>query len=152
LGLGAIAFCLVSISLSLSLLYKGFVDSSGHANVGSFHIYSFSASKASCCSVPHSKEPEHLNTLKKGKLRSAIFAMNKFSATIFPVNLCTSFQDPRSFMWTIAFILSRLALIPFSDTRQPSNLPILTPNMHFSRLSFSCALCMLVNASARSCN
>jgi hypothetical protein len=107
-------------------------------------MYSFSASKASCCSRPHSKVPELLSTLKNGKLHSTIFAMNRFSAAIQPISLCTSFLDPGGFMLTIAFILSGLALIPFTDTRQPSTFPLLTPNMHFSGLSFSCALHMLV--------
>jgi hypothetical protein len=45
-------------------------------------MYSFSALKASCCFDPHLKEPEPLNTLKKGRLHSAIFTMNRFKAAI----------------------------------------------------------------------
>jgi hypothetical protein len=115
-------------------------------------MYSFSASKASYYSGPHSKVPEPLSTFKNGKLCSAIFAMNQFNAAILPISLYTSFLDHGGFMWTIAFILSRLASIPFTNTRQPSTFPLLTLNMHFSGLSFTCALCMLVNVSARSCN
>jgi hypothetical protein len=54
-------------------------------------MYSFSASKAFCYSDPYSKVPEPLNTLKKGMLCSAIFAMNRFNATILLVSLCTFF-------------------------------------------------------------
>jgi hypothetical protein len=75
-------------------------------------MYSFSASKASCYFGPHSKVSEPLNALKNGKLCSAIFAMNQFSDAILHVSFCTSFLDPRGFMWTIAFILSGLPLIP----------------------------------------
>jgi hypothetical protein len=64
-------------------------------------MYYFNASKASCCSGPHSKVPEPLNALKNGKLRSAVFAMNRFSAAIPPVSFCTSFLDPGGLMWTI---------------------------------------------------
>jgi hypothetical protein len=66
-------------------------------------MYSFNASKGSCCSDPHSKAPEPLKTLKKGRLHSAIFATNRFRAAILPVNFCTSFLDFRGFMQTIAF-------------------------------------------------
>jgi hypothetical protein len=92
-----------------------------------------------------------MSTLKNGKLCSANFAMNRLSAAILPVSLYTSFLDPGGFMWTIAFILSGLASIPFNDTKQPKTLPLCTPNTHFSGLSFSYALRMLVKVSAKSC-
>jgi hypothetical protein len=75
-------------------------------------MYSFSASKAFCYSDPYSKVPEPLNTLKKGMLCPAIFAMNRFNATILLVSLCTSFLDYGGFMQTIAFILSGFVSIP----------------------------------------
>jgi hypothetical protein len=115
-------------------------------------MYSFNALKASCCSDPHSNAPEPLNTLKKGRLHSAIFAMNLFRAAILPVNFCTSYLDFRGFVQTIAFILSGFASIPLTETKQPSTLPLLTLNTHFSRLSFNCALRMVAKVSARSCN
>jgi hypothetical protein len=89
----------------------------GLVSIGSFCMYSFSASKTSCCYGPQSKVSEPLNALKNGKLQSTIFAINRFSAAIPLVSFCTSFLDPGGFMWTIAFILSGLALIPFTDTK-----------------------------------
>jgi hypothetical protein len=58
--------------------------------------------------------PEPLNTLKKGRLYSAIFAMNWFKAAILPVSFCTSFLDVGGFMQIIAFILSGFASIPLN--------------------------------------
>jgi hypothetical protein len=115
-------------------------------------MYSFNALKASCCSNPHSKASEPLNTLKKGRLHFAIFAMNRFRAAILPINYCTSFLEFEGFMQTIAFILSRFASIPSTKTKQPSTLPLLTPNTHFSGLSFNCALRILAKVSAKSYN
>jgi hypothetical protein len=106
-------------------------------------MYSFNALNASCYFNPHSKVPEPLNTLKKGKLRSAIFAMNRFNTSILPVSFCTSFLDYGGFMQTIAFILSGFASIPLTETKQPRTLPLLTPNTHFSGLSFNCAFRMV---------
>jgi hypothetical protein len=54
-------------------------------------------------------------------------------------------------MCTMALILSGLALIPFTDIKQPRTLHLHTPNMHFSRLSFNCALCILAKVSTKSC-
>jgi hypothetical protein len=79
-------------------------------------VYSFNASKPCCCSGPHSKVPGPLNALKNGKLCSAVFALNRFSAAIPPVSFCTSFLDLGGLMWTIALILSQLASIPFTPT------------------------------------
>jgi hypothetical protein len=115
-------------------------------------MYSFSVSKASCYSAPHSKVPEPLNTLKKGKLCSAIFAMNRFNAAILPVSLGTSFLDCEGFMQTIAFILSGFASVPLTETKQPKTLPLLTLNTHFSRLRFNCAFHMLAKVSTKSCS
>jgi hypothetical protein len=53
-------------------------------------------------------------------------------------------------MCTIALILSGLASIPFTDTRQPWTFPFYTPNKHFSGFNFSYALRMLVKVSTRS--
>jgi hypothetical protein len=113
-------------------------------------MYSFSSLKASCCSDPHSKVSEPLSTLKKGKLHIAIFAMNRFNTAILPISLCTSFLDCGGFIHTIAFILSRFASIPLTETKQPKTSPLLTPNTHFSGLSFSCAFRMLAKVSAKS--
>jgi hypothetical protein len=66
---------------------------------------------------------ESLSTLKNGKLCSANFAMNRLSAAILHVSLCTFFLDPRGFMWTIVFILSGLDSISFTKTKQPKTLP-----------------------------
>jgi hypothetical protein len=96
--------------------------------------------------------PEPLSTLKNGKLRSANFGMNRFSAAILRMSLCTSFLDPGGSMRTMAFILSRLASIRFTDIRQPKTLPLHTLDTHFSGLSFSCALHMLAKVLAKSCN
>jgi hypothetical protein len=126
-------------------------SSCGLVRVGNFCIWSFSASKASYCSDPHSKLPEPLRTLKNGKLHSTSFAINRFSATILPVSLCTSFPDCRGFMCTMVLILSGLTSIPFIDTKQPRTLSLHTSNTHFSGLSFNCALCILVKVSAKSC-
>jgi hypothetical protein len=49
--------------------------------------------------------------------------MNRFSDVILPVSLCTSFLDYGGFMLTTTLILSGLALIPFTDTKQPRTLP-----------------------------
>jgi hypothetical protein len=95
--------------------------------------------------------PEPLSTLKNGKLHSTNFTMNRLGATILPISLCTYFLDPRGFVWTIAFILSGLALIPFTDTKQPKTLLLCTLNTHFLGLSFSCALRMLAKVSTKSC-
>jgi hypothetical protein len=54
-------------------------------------------------------------------------------------------------MCTMALILSGLALIPFTDTKQPRTLPLRTPNTHFSGLSFNCALYILAKVFAKSC-
>jgi hypothetical protein len=120
--------------------------------VRKFCMYSFCALKASCCSDPHSKVSETLNTMKRGRLHSAIFAMIQFKAAILPVSFCTSFQDFEGFMQIIAFILSGFALIPLAETKQSSTLPLLTPNTHFSGLSFNWALHMLVKVSTKFCN
>jgi hypothetical protein len=52
-------------------------------------------------------------------------------------------------MQAIALILSGFASIPLTETKQPSTLPLLTPNMHFSWLSLSCALRILAMVSTR---
>jgi Fe2+ transport system protein B len=80
-------------------------------------MYSFSASKAYCCCNPDSKVPKPLNTLKKGKVYSGIFTMNRFNVAILPISLCTSFLDYGGFMQTIAFILSRFASIPLTEIK-----------------------------------
>jgi hypothetical protein len=80
-------------------------------------MYSFSASKASCCSDPHSKVMEPLNTLKKGRLHSTIFAMNQFKAVVLPISFCTSFLDFGGFMQIIAFVLFGFALIPLTKAK-----------------------------------
>jgi hypothetical protein len=113
-------------------------------------MYSFSSLKASYCSDPNSMVPEPLSTLKKGKLRFAIFVVNQFSAAVLPVSLCTSFLDCGGFMQTVAFILSGFALIPLTKTKQPKIPLLLTPNTHFSGFSFNCAFHVLVKVLAKS--
>jgi hypothetical protein len=53
-------------------------------------------------------------------------------------------------MCNMALILSGLALIPFTNTRQRRILPFCTPNTYFSRFNFNYVLCMLVKVSAKS--
>jgi hypothetical protein len=53
-------------------------------------------------------------------------------------------------MCTMALILSGLASIPFTHTRQPKTLPFCAPKTHLSGFNFSCALCMLAKVSAKS--
>jgi hypothetical protein len=49
----------------------------------------------------------------------------------------------------MALILSRFALMHFMETKQPNTLPLVTPNMHFSRLSLSRASRILAKVFAR---
>jgi hypothetical protein len=78
--------------------------------------------------------------------------MNRFKATILPVSFCTYFLDFGGVMQIIAFILPWFTLIPFTETKHPNTLPLLTPNTHFSGLSFNCALHMLAKVPAKSGN
>jgi hypothetical protein len=50
----------------------------------------------------------------------------------------------------MALILSWFVLMPFMEIKHPSTLPLVTPNTHFSGLSLSQALCILVKVFARS--
>jgi hypothetical protein len=59
---------------------------SGLDSVSKCWRYYFQLSNAFCCSVPQSTFVEPLNTLKKGRLLSASFAMNLFKAVIQSVN------------------------------------------------------------------
>jgi hypothetical protein len=88
---------LIAICVAQTYKMRGRSDC-GLASVGNFCMYSFSASKASCCSSPHSKVLEPLSTLKNGKLHSANFAMNRFNAAMLPVSFCTSFLDLGGFI------------------------------------------------------
>jgi hypothetical protein len=47
-------------------------------------------------------------------------------------------------------ILWGFASMPFMETKHPRTLPLVIPNMHFSRLSLSRALCTFVKVSAKS--
>jgi hypothetical protein len=49
----------------------------------------------------------------------------------------------------MALILLRFALMPFVETKHPRTLPLVIPNMHFSRLSLSQASRMFVKVSAK---
>jgi hypothetical protein len=53
-------------------------------------------------------------------------------------------------MCIMALILSGLATIPFTDSKQPKILPFCLPNTHISGLSFNCALHILVKVSRSS--
>jgi hypothetical protein len=88
--------------------------------------------------------------LKKGRLHSASFAMNVLRAAMWPVSFWTSFFVCGGCIWRIAFIFSRLALMPLVEMRNPSTLPLVTLKTHFSGLSLSLASCILVKVSARS--
>jgi hypothetical protein len=85
------------------------------------------------------------NTLKKGRLLSASFTMNLFSAAMWHVSFCTSFLVRGGCIWRNVFILLGMASIPLVKTRQPITLPRVTLKTHFSGLSLSLALCILVN-------
>jgi hypothetical protein len=50
----------------------------------------------------------------------------------------------------MALILSGFASIPFMETRHPSTLPLVIPNMHFSGFSLSRASRILAKICARS--
>jgi hypothetical protein len=49
----------------------------------------------------------------------------------------------------MALILSGFSSMPFVETKHPSTLALVTPNMHFSRLSLSRTLHILANVSAK---
>jgi hypothetical protein len=87
--------------------------------------------------------------LEKEWLFFVSYAMNLLSAVMLPVHICTSFLICRGCIWIVALILSRLALIPLLETKQPNTLPHVTPEMHFSELSLRLASRMLVKVSAR---
>jgi hypothetical protein len=88
--------------------------------------------------------------VKNGRLHSASFAINWFSATIRPINFWTSFLFCGGCIYVMALILLGFALMHFMETKHPSTFPLVTPNMHFSGLSLSQASRMLVKVSARS--
>jgi hypothetical protein len=88
--------------------------------------------------------------LKKGRLFSASFTMNLFSAAMRPINFYTSFLVCGSCIWVIALILSGLASIPLVETKQPNTLSLVTPKMHFSGLSLRFASCILAKVSDKS--
>jgi hypothetical protein len=50
----------------------------------------------------------------------------------------------------MALILLGFALMPFVETIQPRTLPLVIPNIHFSRLSLSLASRIFVKISAKS--
>jgi hypothetical protein len=110
----------------------------------------FKSSKAFCFSIPQSTLAEPRNTLNKGRLLSASFIMNLFSAAMQPVSFCTSFLVCGGCIWRIAFILSGLASVPLVETREPSTLPRVTPKNHFSGLSLRLASLILVKVTVRS--
>lgn len=72
--------------------------------------------------------------------------MNLPSVVILPFSLCTFLIVFEGCMSRIALIFSRLALIPLSDTMKPKNFPALTPNVHFSGLSFNLTRSRMSNA------
>jgi hypothetical protein len=53
-------------------------------------------------------------------------------------------------MCTMALILSELASIPFTNTKQPRTPPFRMSNTHFSEVSFNCALRILAKVSTKS--
>ena len=112
----------------------------GLDNVVNLVKYVLSLSKACCCSCPHSKWSELRRVLKNGRPFSADLEMNLFNAASLPVSFCTYFLLASSFMFTIAAIFLGFASMPLADTRQPSSLLFLMPNMHLSgfnlRLTF----------------
>jgi hypothetical protein len=88
--------------------------------------------------------------LKKGWIFFVRFAMKLYSVAMRSVSFYTSFLICRGCIWIIALILSRLALIPLVESKQPNTLPQVTLKMHYSELSFRLASRMLVKVSARS--
>jgi hypothetical protein len=87
--------------------------------------------------------------VKKGKLRSASFDMNRLSDAIQPMSFCTSFLLYRGCICMTALILSWFASMPLVETKQPWTFPFMIPNMHFSELSFNLASRIFVKVSAR---
>jgi hypothetical protein len=50
----------------------------------------------------------------------------------------------------MALILSRFASIPFVETKQSRTLPLVIPNIHFSRVNFSMFSHIFAKVSAKS--
>jgi hypothetical protein len=76
-----------------------------------------SDSKAIACSGPQAKSFALHNVLIKGRLRSADLEMNLFRAANLLVSRWKSLVDCGGAMLMIAWILVRLASIPWCDTR-----------------------------------
>jgi hypothetical protein len=69
--------------------------------------------------------------VKKGKLRYASFAMNRFRDAMRPVSFCTSFLFCGGCIYVIALILSGFASMPFVETKHLRTLPLVILYMHF---------------------
>jgi hypothetical protein len=117
---------------------------SGHDNVGKC----LRSTKACGYWFPQPNFVEPLSMVKKGRLHSATFDINKYIDDIQPVSFWMSFMFYGGCIWAMALILSGFALIPFAETKQPRTLPFVAPNIQYSGLSFSLALRIFMKVSA----
>ena len=76
------------------------------------------------------------NVRKKGKHLSIALEKNLFNAAVFSFKLYTSLMIFSSVNYIMACIFSELTSIPFWDTMNPKNFPIVTPNAHLLGFNF----------------
>ena len=100
--------------------------------------------------LPPLKRIYAFEDFEKGRLLSASFDTNLFNEANLPVSLYTAFLKIGGFMFSIASIFDRFALMPLVDTKHPRNLPLSTPKILFVGFSFKPALQKFANVSLRS--
>ena len=96
--------------------------------------YAFRSSNACCHSIVHSND--FFNVQKKGRHLSVTLETNLFNATTFLFRLYTSLTIFGGANSIIAYIFFGLTSIPFWNTMNHRNFPVVTPNTHLFRFSF----------------
>ena len=103
-------------------------------NNGGEEKYTFRSSNACWHSVVHSNN--FFNVRKKGRHLFVTLQTNLFNAATLPFKLYTSLTVFGGANSIIACIFSELTLIPFWDTMNLKNFPVVTLNTHLFGFSF----------------
>lgn len=78
-----------------------------------------------------------LSNLNNSKHLLVDLDMKRLSATILPVSVCIALIELGGCISIIVLIFSGFTFIPFWDTINLKNLPVVNPNIHFLGLSFT---------------
>ena len=108
----------------------------GLIRIGGSVRYYLIAANAWSHSPSHSARLAPLRIVKKGFNRSMKREIKRLRASNRPVSYWISFLEVGAGDCKVAFSCRGFASIPLCVTIKPRNLPALTPNAHFSGLSF----------------